>query len=95
MRYRVYWGPEPRKYTNYIETPLTVLTVPGLVSTSTNAMFFIDGSLAGTVAQATYLPYGGTRNLGVAAQIRRLGPEDPRTLDIDYVWLAYDLIGAR
>jgi len=29
-RYRVYWGPAKRSYTNYIETPLTTLSIPGL-----------------------------------------------------------------
>jgi len=30
-RYRVYWGPAKRSYTNYIETPQTVATISGLV----------------------------------------------------------------
>lgn len=29
-RYRVYWGPSKGQYTNYVETPLRVLTIPGL-----------------------------------------------------------------
>jgi len=30
-RYRVYWGPCRRSYTNYVETPFRTVTVPGLV----------------------------------------------------------------
>ena len=30
-RYRVYWGPCRRSYTNYVETPCLTATVPGLV----------------------------------------------------------------
>jgi hypothetical protein len=30
-RYRVYWGPSKGRYTNYVETPLRALTIPGLM----------------------------------------------------------------
>ena len=43
-RYRVYWGPAKRSYTNYIETPQTVATISGLVLPQYFAATAIDAT---------------------------------------------------